>query len=171
MTTPALSFDEVEQFRPQLYRTAHKMTGNVSDAEDLVQETFLKAYVAFHQFTPGTNLRAWLYRILTNCFIGEYRKSKRQLDTFSLDAYGPNNPAATTPSAESIVLEGINPLILAALNNLQPEYREAVYLSDIMDLSYQTVADIMGTPIGTVMSRLHRGRKLLREHLAPEDFS
>jgi RNA polymerase sigma-70 factor (ECF subfamily) len=148
------------------------MTRNPTDAEDLVQETSAKAYAAFHQFRQGTNLRAWLHRILANTFINSYRKRRREPRQASSgdfqDWQVPADPLA--PQARSAEAEALDRLadseILRALRDLPEEFRVAVYLADIEGYAYKEIAEIMGTPIGTVMSRLHRGRGRLRDKLA-----
>ena len=164
---------DVVPFLSQLYPAALRMTRNPSDAEDLVQETFTKAYAAFHQFKPGTNLRAWLHRILSNTFITGYRKKRREpawalsgelAGDWQVSADPLTPPAA---SAETQALERLaDSDILRALRELPAEFRLAIYLADIEGYPYREVAEIMGTPIGTVMSRLHRGRARLRARLA-----
>jgi RNA polymerase sigma-70 factor (ECF subfamily) len=164
---------DVVPFMGQLYPAALRMTRNPSDAEDLVQETFAKAYAAFHQFQPGTNLRAWLHRILANTFINSYRKKRREPiqdlgADFQEDWQLDNNPL--TPPARSAEAEALERLadseILQALRDLPEEFRVAIYLADIEGYPYKEIAQMMGTPIGTVMSRLHRGRAKLRQQLA-----
>ena len=163
---------QVLPYLEQLYPAALAMTRNASDAEDLVQETITKAYTAFDQFTPGTNLRAWLHRILANTFINSYRKKKREPAMATgqeRDDWqsGPEVYAQTAPSAESEALERLaDSEVLRALRDLPKDFRTAVYLADIEGYPYREVARIMGTPIGTVMSRLHRGRERLRNKLA-----
>jgi len=157
----------------QLYPAALRMTHNPADAEDLVQETIAKAYTAWHQFTPGTNLRAWLHRILANTFINTCRKKKREpLQAFSAELdedwqVGVDPLRPPTPSAEAQALDNMTDTdILNALRDLPPDFRTAIYLADIAGYPYREVADMMGTPIGTVMSRLHRARARLRHKLA-----
>jgi RNA polymerase sigma-70 factor, ECF subfamily len=164
---------EVTPLISQLYPAALRMTRNPSDAEDLVQETLAKAYAAFHQFRPGTNLRAWLHRILSNTFINSYRKKKREpvqdLGADVQDEWHVGGEPLLPParSAEAEALEKITDSdILQALRELPAEFRAAIYLADIEGYPYREIAEIMDTPIGTVMSRIHRGRARLRERLA-----
>lgn len=160
----------------QLYPAAFRLTRNVSDAEDLVQETLTKAYTAFHQFSPGTNMRAWLNKILSTTFINGYRKSKREpaltpeADLSEARRPGGDPLSPLVPSAESQALDRMaDSDVLRALRDLPEDFRTAVYLADIEGYPYREVALIMGTPIGTVMSRLHRGRDRLRRALAAYD--
>jgi RNA polymerase sigma-70 factor (ECF subfamily) len=156
-----------------LYSVAARMTRSGTEAEDLVQDTLVKAMRARDQFEPGTNLRAWLLRILTNTFINRYRRGGLERDVLDgpdADALGAGwMGASTMRSLRDPETNALTPLVEAelvkALDALPPDFRLAVLLSDVEELSYKEIADVMGCPIGTVMSRLHRGRKLLQESL------
>jgi len=161
------------EFTNQLYAAALRYTKNPHDAQDLVQDTYAKAFTSFHQFTPGTNLKAWLYRILTTTFINSYRKEQRrpQIAAGELEDWQIHDAASHTSdqgrSAEDEVLDNLTDGdVKTALAALPEEFRMAVYLADVEGFSYKEIAEIVGVPAGTVMSRLHRGRKLLREALA-----
>lgn len=165
--------EEAMPLLDQLYGGALRMTRNPQDAEDLVQETYLKAYKAFDRFTPGTNLKAWLYRIMTNTYINTYRKKQRRPLVTSADEVT-DNQLYTSSSHDSTGLESAevealkqmpNSRISEALNSLNEDYRMVVYYADVEGLAYKEIAEVMDIPLGTVMSRLHRGRKQLREML------
>jgi RNA polymerase sigma-70 factor, ECF subfamily len=173
-TSSQADFEQlVRPYLAQLYPAALRMTRNASDAEDLVQETLAKAYIAFHQFTPGTNLRAWLHKILSNTFVNSYRKTRRER-ALAAGSDLPENwqqgTEAYAPVVRSAEAEALDRLgdseVLRALRDLPTDFRTAVYLADIEGYPYREVAAMMGTPIGTVMSRLHRGRDRLRRALA-----
>ena len=163
------------QYARQLYSAAMRMTRNPSDAEDLVQETFLKAYRAYHTFEEGTNLKAWLYRILTNTYINKYRKDSRRPSEVDLgsveDLYlyrniGSEESAEAARSTEERVLDGlVESDIKSAVEELPENFRMPVLLADLEGFSYKEIADILDIPIGTVMSRLHRGRKAMEKSL------
>ena len=161
------------QYTNQMYAAALRYTKNPHDAQDLVQDTYAKAFVAFHQFEPGTNLKAWMYRILTTTFINTYRKDQRrpQISDGELEDWQIFSASSHTSdqgrSAEDVALDGIVDLdVRAALAAMPEDFRMAVYLADVEGFSYKEIAEIVGVPAGTVMSRLHRGRKLLRASLA-----
>lgn len=158
------------QYVDQLYSAAMRMTRNPQDAEDLVQEAYTKAYSAFHQYKPGTNLKAWLYRILTNTYINIYRKRQRQPQQANTDtvedwqmAQAAEHTSSGLRSAEAEALDHLpDNDVKHALQQIPEEFRLAVYFSDVEGFAYKEIAEILNIPIGTVMSRLHRGRKLLR---------
>ncbi|MEY3908233.1 MAG: hypothetical protein RLZZ90_140 [Actinomycetota bacterium] len=159
---------------PQLYGAALRWTRNPSDAEDLVQETFAKAFVAWAQFQQGTNLKAWLYRIMTNTHINLYNKRAKDQAKGGLDELEDwqlgSAESVTALSTRSAELEAIDNLpsesIKNALHQIPDEFRMVVYYAVVDGLPYAEIAEIMQTPVGTVMSRLHRGKKLLRKLLA-----
>jgi len=161
------------QFSSQLYSAALRMTRNPADAEDVVQETYLKAYRAYHTFEAGTNLKAWLYRILTNTYINKYRKTQRRPSEVELgelqDLYlyrRLGEVSGATHSAEKEVLDDfVDTDITEAIESLPESFRMPVLLADVEGFSYKEIAEILDVPIGTVMSRLHRGRKALQRKL------
>lgn len=167
--------DEALTYIDSLYRTALRMTGNPADAEDLVQETYLRAFRSIKQFKPGTNLRAWLFKIQTNSFINEYRKRVRRPRNTSLDdveeyyLYSHLVESGVQPSSsvtEDEILAQIDDAeVFRALDDLQDNYRQVVLLADVEGFAYREIAEILDIPVGTVMSRLHRARKRLKEQL------
>ena len=166
--------DEALVFADALYGTALRMTRNPADAEDLVQETFLRAFRAWDRFEPGTNLKAWLFKIMTNLFISSYRARRREPitvstdDTEEFDLYRNlvDQNGQVGRSAESIVIDRlVDDDVKDALTNLPENFRIPVLLADVEGFSYREIADMVGVPIGTVMSRLHRGRKALQKAL------
>ena len=175
MADQAVFADLAMEYMPSLYNAALRMTRNPAEAEDLVQETYLKAYRAFGGFQEGTNLKAWLYKILTNTYINSYRARKRRPEQTELeeveDLYlyrrlGGLEAAAAGRSAEDEVLDRFtDEEVKAALEALPDQFRMAVLLADVEGFSYKEIADIMDVPIGTVMSRLHRGRRALQKAL------
>ena len=165
--------EEAMPLLDQLYGGALRMTRNPQDAEDLVQETYLKAYKAFDSFREGTNLKAWLYRIMTNTYINSYRKKQRRpIETSAEDVtdrqlYTTSSHDSTgLQSAEVEALKNLpDTQIAEAMNSLSDDYRMVVYYADVEGLAYKEIAEVMDIPLGTVRSRLHRGRKQLRELL------
>jgi len=176
MADQATFAEQATPFMDSLYAAALRMTRNAADAEDLVQETYLKAYRGFGGFEEGTNLKAWLYRILTNTYINLYRARKRRPDESDLeeieDLYlyrrlGGLEAAAAGRSAEDELLDiYTDDEVKEAIESLPEQFRMAVLLADVEGFSYKEIADILEIPIGTVMSRLHRGRRALKKALA-----
>ena len=166
---------EAMEFMPALYSAALRMTRNSADAEDLVQETYLKAFRGFGGFQEGTNLRAWLYRILTNTFINSYRSKKRRPQEYELDEVedlylyrrlGGLEAVQASRSAEDELMDMFTDSeVKSAIEALPEQFRLAVLLADVEGFSYKEIAEMLDTPIGTVMSRLHRGRKSLQKQL------
>jgi len=175
MADQALFADLAMPYMSPLYAAALRMTRNPTDAEDLVQETYLRAYRGFGGFQDGTNLKAWLYKILTNTYINTYRAKKRRPEQVELDdtedfylyhRIGGLEAVAAERTPESEVLDSIpEPVVKAALEDLPEQFRMAVILADVEGFSYKEIAEIMDVPIGTVMSRLHRGRRALQKSL------
>ncbi len=162
----------------RLYRNALRLTGNANDAEDLLQDTYLRAYRFFYQYQPGTNAKAWLFRIMNTVFLNDYRKQVRQGETVSYDGLedfylynrlsedgvGGDHPETDNP--EKAVLEKLDiEIIQKAIDALPPEFRETVALATLEEMAYQEIADTLEIPVGTVRSRLSRGRKLLQKAL------
>lgn len=175
MASQATFADQAMEHMGSLYNAALRMTRNPADAEDLVQETYLKAYRSFGSFQEGTNLKAWLYRILTNTFINSYRAKKRRPEQTDVEdveelylyhRLGGLEAAAAGRSAEEDVLERFtDDEVKAALDALPEQFRIAVLLADVEGFSYKEIAEMTDVPIGTVMSRLHRGRRALQKAL------
>ncbi len=160
-------------FLNELFGTAVRLTRNERDAEDLVQETYLKAFKCFDQFERGTNCRAWMYKILTNTFINGYRRSKKERGILERQIDGREEHTTICPDSadrfsnpeRTLVQHALSDDVKHALDAVPADFRTAVVLCDLEGLSYKEIADAMGTPIGTVMSRLFRGRRLLRQSL------
>lgn len=175
MADQATFADQAVPFMDSIYAAALRLTRNPSDAEDLVQETYLKAYRGFGGFEQGTNLRAWLYRILTNTFINTYRSKKRRPDETQFDEVedlylyrrlGGLEAATVGRSAEDELLDWFSEAeVKNALEALPEQFRMAVLLADVEGFSYKEIAEMVDVPIGTVMSRLHRGRKAMQREL------
>ena len=175
MADQARFAEQAMEHMPSLYAAALRMTRNPADAEDLVQETYLKAYRGFGGFTEGTNLKAWLYRILTNTYINIYRAKKRRPDETDVEDFenlylyhrlGGGQEAAVGRSAEEQVLDRFTEAeVKDAIEALPEQFRMAVILGDVEGFSYKEMAEILDVPIGTVMSRLHRGRRALQKRL------
>ncbi len=151
-----------------LYGAALRLTGNAADAEDLVQDTYLKAFRSSGQFEPGTNLRAWLFTILHNTFLNRRRRAVREpvtLEPDEIDRVSADLPAASVTPEELLLRDTIDADLQAALDALPESFRQAVWLRDVEEFSYAEIAAMLGIPIGTVMSRISRGRRLLYERL------
>jgi len=172
VTTTAWNFGSAQlPYRDQLFKTALRLTRSVEESEDLLQETYLKAYRHYHQFTEGTNLKAWLFRILKNTFINSYRRNRNRpqlLDFDELrdsgDGFEEGVPITQDPENDFLGSE-LDHEIREALMALPHHYRMAVLMVDLQGLSYQEVADALAVPIGTIMSRLYRGRKKMERAL------
>lgn len=175
MADQATFAEQAMEHMPSLYSAALRMARNPADAEDLVQETYLKAYRGFDGFREGTNLKAWLYRILTNTYINQYRAKKRRPDESELDEVedlylyrrlGGLEAAQAGRSAEDELMDWFTDAeVKEAVESLPDQFRVAVLLADVEGFSYKEIAEILDIPIGTVMSRLHRGRKALQKKL------
>jgi RNA polymerase sigma-70 factor, ECF subfamily len=175
MADQAVFADQAMQYAPQLYSAAMRMTRNKADAEDLVQEAYLKGFRSFHTFIDGTNLRAWLFRILTNTYINKYRAKQRRPDESDLgdieDLYlykrlGTFEDASIGRSAEESLMEMLpDDEVKRALEELPDNFRLPVILADVEGFAYKEIAEMLDIPIGTVMSRLHRGRKAMQKAL------
>ena len=168
MADQARFADLAMEHMSSLYSAALRMTRNPADAEDLVQETYLKAYRSFEQFTPGTNLKAWLLRILTNTFINRYRRNARHRDTVDVHAVEPftvfRDVQDTDPEG-SFFARIVDDEVLRAIDDLPPDFRETLVLSDLEGLPYADIATVLGVPVGTVKSRLFRARQVLQRRL------
>jgi RNA polymerase sigma-70 factor, ECF subfamily len=169
----ALFEQEALPYMRQMFPAALRLTRNRCDAEDLIQETFARAYQKFHLFSPGTNLRAWLHRIMFHVFYSSCRKRRRRpAETLTDDIYEVLDASGTVPASRSAETEALEQLAtspaMRALRDLPECFRMVVFLADVHGYQYAEIADITGTPIGTVMSRLHRGRRLLRARLTGE---
>ena len=175
MADQAVFAEQAMEFAPQLYSAALRMTRNRADAEDLVQETYLKGFRSFHTFTEGTNLRAWLFRILTNTYINKYRAKQRRPDETDLgeieDLYlyrrmsSFDDPSLGRSAEDSLMSMLADDQVKAALESLPDNFRLPVILADVDGFSYKEIAEMLDVPIGTVMSRLHRGRKAMQKAL------
>lgn len=169
----ALFEQEALPYMRQMFPAALRLTRNRCDAEDLIQETFARAYLKFHLFSPGTNLRAWLHRIMFHVFYSSCRKRRRRpAETLTDDIYEVLDVSGTIPASRSAETEALEQLAsspaMRALRDLPDCFRTVVYLADVQGYQYAEIAEITGTPIGTVMSRLHRGRRLMRGRLTGE---
>ena len=167
IANPALLWtdDAIRDHAARLYRSAFGMTRNAADAEDLVQETFARALAAADRFQPGTNLGAWLYRIMFHTFVSDYRKRRRELMLSAIPADREPRPAGGRSAEEYALGRVAQAEIVAAIRALPPGYRLTVYLADVKGLGYRQIADLTGVSVGTVKSSLHRGRGQLRARL------
>lgn len=162
---------EAIPYMRQMFPAAFRLTRDRCEAEDLIQETFARAYLKFHQFTPGTNLRAWLHRIMFHTFYSACRKRRtRPAETLAGDLFdgidGQAGGGTATRSAEDEAIDNLaGSRVMRALGELPECFKTVVYLADVQGYRYSEIAEIMGTPIGTVMSRIHRGRQMLRVRL------
>lgn len=161
-----------------LYAAALRLTGSRAQAEDLVQDTMLQAYLAWDRFEPGSNLRAWMHRILVNGFITQYRRAKRERRALDLDADPGRRTMLLTTEQEraeaadgGVHYGGLTRVLREALDALPEEFRAAVVMADLSEMSYREISEAMGCPIGTVMSRIHRGRRALARALSPHETS
>ena len=157
---------EALSFLDNLYGTALRLTRNEADAQDLVQDTYVKAFKSRKQFTPGTNLKAWLFTILHNTFRNRWRDSQRDpvaIDSERVEGAGPADPAATPE--EQILRDALAPDLQEALDSLPTAFREAVWLRDVEEFSYAEIGEMLGIPVGTVMSRISRGRRMLYDRM------
>lgn len=159
---------------PELYGTAVRLTRSRTEADDLLQDTLARAWVFWHRFQKGTNARAWMHRILMNTFITGYRRRRREreiMERVALEAQALPSPELTPSMPEDASpRDSLGDEVRAALDTIRPEFRSAVELVDVEERSYQEAAELLGCPIGTIMSRLHRGRRALREQLRTYAF-
>jgi RNA polymerase sigma-70 factor (ECF subfamily) len=176
MTNRRIEFSRaIEPALDGLYATALRLTGSASDASDLVQDALLLAYQGWDRFESGTNVRAWLNRIQFNAFVSGYRRKQRERRALDVDAdrskaelFVSEYDARVTEQDGGVVVQGLGRTVQSALDELSPDFRMVVVLADIAELSYREIADALGCPIGTVMSRLHRARRMLAKKLAPK---
>ena len=175
MADQAQFVSDAMEYMPSLYTAAMRMTRNRQDAEDLVQETYLKAYRAYGSFQEGTHLKAWLYRILTNTYINSYRRKQRRPeetdvedveDLYLFHRVAPQNDGSDRSAEDEVLDRFTDAEVKTAIESLPEAFRIAVILSDVEGFSYKEIAEITDVPIGTVMSRIHRGRRALQKSLA-----